>query len=94
MTTDINTIVAVSGKITFTVKTDEDGCSEDFSTTIEGTKFASHLTLGGPGPHPGQSIRTNPKSGPHVVTVTAETSHVSSRPTPVVLVAAQAGGGA
>jgi hypothetical protein len=93
MTINITVIVAVPGGITFTVRTDADGCDEDFSTTIEGTRFASHLKLVGAGPHPDQRISTNPKSGPHVVTVIAETSHVSSRPTPVVLIAVEKGTG-
>ena len=89
MTLHIIAISAVPGGITFIVVTDADGCDEDFSTTIEGTRFVSHITLAGAGPHPDQQISTNPKSGPHVVTVIAETSKVSSLPTPIVLIAVQ-----
>jgi hypothetical protein len=92
MTLHIITIVAVQGGINFTVVTDGGGCDEDFSTKIEGTRFASHLTLVGAGPHPDQSISTSPQSGEHVVTVTAETSHVNSLPTRVVLTAAGGAG--
>ncbi|HEY1758741.1 MAG TPA: hypothetical protein VGG72_25440 [Bryobacteraceae bacterium] len=91
MTTDINTIVAVAGGITFTVKTDAGGCTNEvFTTTIAGTPFdSSPITLVGAGAHPGQSISTNPKSGFAVITVTGKTSGVSSAPQSLTLIAAQ-----
>jgi len=92
MTIDIIGIDAVPGGIVFEVSTDAGGCDEDFSTTINGTKLTTHLALAGAGPHNG-SISTNPATGDCVVTVTAETSNVSSGPTEVVLVAAGAAPG-
>lgn len=92
MTIDIIGINAVPGGIVFEVSTDAGGCDEDFSTTINGKRFAAHLTLVGAGPHNG-SISTNPTTGACIVTVTAETSKVSSGATWVVLVAAGAAGG-
>jgi hypothetical protein len=88
MTTGIDTIVAVQGGITFTVTTDAGGCDEVFSTMIGGTRYPSsgNITCHGAGDHPNQPISTSPETGKHNVTVTAETSNVSSAPQPVVLI--------
>jgi hypothetical protein len=88
MTTDIIGVNAAPGAVTFIVITDAQGCDEQFSTMIEGQKFATpaNVILVGAGPHPNQSIpHTKTGSGNHEITVCAETSNVCSEPTPVTL---------
>ncbi|HEY2914527.1 MAG TPA: hypothetical protein VGK21_14285 [Candidatus Angelobacter sp.] len=73
----VNTVTG-SGSITFFVNTDGTGCDEECSTSLQGQRFATHVTLGANATSQ-QSINHN-KSGNHVVIVKAETSNVQSGP--------------
>jgi hypothetical protein len=81
MTTDITTLQSGPGKITFTVWTDDAGCNETLIASIGGSVT---LNLAGHGSHPGQSI-PHGLNGPFDVVITAQTSGVSSDPTPLNL---------
>jgi len=59
----VQSIVAVqsqagSGLITFDVNVDANGCDENFSATIDGTKFSNHVKHGA-ADNPGASIQTS-----------------------------------
>jgi hypothetical protein len=70
--------VAGSGVITFDIVTDAGGCDENFSTFIEGQKFATHATRTGAGSSDESIAHT--KAGLHTITILAESSNVSSLP--------------
>jgi hypothetical protein len=80
MTTRIVAVDAVagSGEITFDIVTDAGGCDENFSTFIEGQKFATHAARTGAGSSDESIAHT--KAGLHTITIHAETSNVSSLP--------------
>ena len=67
-----------SGVITCVVNTDTTGCDEDISTSIDGQRFATHVTRIGPGSFPESIAHT--KSGLHAITIHAEKSNVWSGP--------------
>lgn len=85
----VQSIVAVqspgNGLITFDVNVDANGCDEDFSVTIDGKPFTTHVKHSAAA-DPGASIQTDKGGvGERNISVHAETSNVSSTPRLITL---------
>jgi hypothetical protein len=69
---------AGTGLITFNVNVDANGCDEDFSVAIDGTKATNHVKHSA-ADTPGASIQTTKGGvGNRNISIQAETSNVSS----------------
>lgn len=79
----VQSIVAVKSKagtglITFDVNVDDKGCDEDFSVSIDGTKFTKHIKHTAADDPDGSIQTTKGGAGARNISVHAETSNKSS----------------